>query len=90
MNALSHKVLEPKSHPLLNVPMLVSRVMIDNFLPDPLPARRQALALEYDSALKNGNYPGLVSGAPLRFAGLDERVSAAIGGARRGGAGDAA
>ena len=59
--------------------MLPSLVMIDDFLTDPLAVRRQALALEYDPAFKSGNYPGLVSGAPLPIAGLEERVSAAIG-----------
>jgi hypothetical protein len=63
----------------LDAAMLPSLVMIDDFLADPLAVRRQALALDYDPAFKNGNYPGLVSGEALPIAGLEDRVSSAIG-----------
>jgi hypothetical protein len=59
--------------------MLPSFIMIDDFLADPHAARRAALALDYDPALKNGNYPGLTSAAPLPIAGLDSMVSRVIG-----------
>ena len=54
-------------------------MMIDDFLPDPLAARRQALALDYDPKLKKGNYPGLLSSAPLPIAALDTAVSKLAG-----------
>lgn len=63
--------------------MLPSFMMIDDFLPDPHTARRQALALGYDPKLKDGNYPGLVSTGPLPIAGLDEAVSRMVGTALR-------
>ena len=59
--------------------MLPSFLMIDDFLADPFAARRQALALGYDPKLKNGNYPGLLSDAPLPIAGLDADVSRILG-----------
>lgn len=59
--------------------MLPSFMMIDDFLPDPQAVRRRALALDYDPAFKAGNYPGLLSTAPLPIEGLDERVSGLIG-----------
>jgi hypothetical protein len=59
--------------------MLPSFMMIDDFLQDPLAARRQALSLNYDPAFKDGNYPGLVSDTPLPIVGLDAQVSALIG-----------
>ena len=63
--------------------MLPSFIMIDDFFADPHVARRQALALRYDPAFKDGNYPGLVSDAPLPVPGLDEHVSRLIGRAVR-------
>ena len=54
-------------------------VMIDDFVADPHELRRQALALGYDPALKDGNYPGLTSTRALPIAGLDDYVSRAIG-----------
>ena len=56
-----------------------SFVMIDDFVADPHELRRQALALGYDPALKDGNYPGLTSTRALPIAGLDDHVSRAIG-----------
>lgn len=54
-------------------------LMIDDFIANPLELRRQALALGYDPALKNGNYPGLVSTRALALPGLEDTVSRAIG-----------
>lgn len=59
--------------------MLPSFMMIDDFLADPHEARRQALALNYDPRLKNGNYPGLLSDVPLPIGGLDASVSKLLG-----------
>ena len=59
--------------------MTPSFVMIDDFVADPHELRRQALALGYDPALKDGNYPGLTSTRALPIAGLDDHVSRAIG-----------
>lgn len=58
---------------------LPSLLIIDDFLTDPHVARAKALALDYDPALKDGNYPGVLSAQPLPIAGLDEAVSAIIG-----------
>ncbi|WP_229955965.1 DUF6445 family protein [Parasphingorhabdus litoris] len=59
--------------------MLPSLLIIDDFLSDPLAARKAALALDYDPNNKHGNYPGHISTQPLEIQGLDERVSATIG-----------
>ena len=48
--------------------MLPSLIIIDDFLSDPLGFRRKALALDYDPKRKHGNYPGLISTAPLPIA----------------------
>lgn len=58
---------------------LPSLLIIDDFLNDPLVARQKALVLDYDPALKNGNYPGTLSSEALPIAGLDEAVSQIIG-----------
>ena len=55
--------------------MLPSLLIIDDFLSDPLTARKAALALDYDPAQKRGNYPGHISTVPQDINGLDERVS---------------
>jgi len=59
--------------------MLPSFMIVDNFLRDPLAVRRMALALDYDPAFKQGNYPGLLSTRPLPIEGLDAAVSRLIG-----------
>jgi hypothetical protein len=59
--------------------MLPSLLVVDNFLADPMAARRAALALDYDPAFKKGNYPGLLSTRPLAIGGLDEAVARLIG-----------
>ena len=59
--------------------MLPSLLIVDDFLADPHAARRRALALDYDPKLKDGNYPGLISSAPLAIDGLDEAVSRLVG-----------
>lgn len=59
--------------------MLASLIIVDDFLNDPHAVRRRALALDYDPGLKDGNYPGLLSAAPLPLSGLDDAVSARIG-----------
>lgn len=59
--------------------MLPSLLIIDDFLADPHGVRRAALGLGYDPALKQGNYPGLLSNNPLEIKGLDEAVAARIG-----------
>ncbi len=59
--------------------MLPSFIMVDDFLADPDAARRQALGLGYDPALKKGNYPGLLSDNPLPIANLDAIVSRIVG-----------
>ena len=58
---------------------LPSFMIVDDFLADPHAARRAALGLKYDPQLKGGNYPGLLSSAPLEIGGLDRRVSELIG-----------
>ena len=64
--------------------MLPSFLMVDDFLADPHEARRQALALNYDPKLKNGNYPGLLSETPLPIGGLERSVSKLLGTEVRG------
>jgi hypothetical protein len=59
--------------------MLPSFVMIDDFVANPLELRRQALALGYDPAFKQGNYPGHTSQRALAIPGLDDYVSRTIG-----------
>jgi hypothetical protein len=59
--------------------LLASFLIVDDFLADPLAARRAALALDYDPAFKDGNYPGLLSTAPLPIPGLNEAVGKLIG-----------
>ncbi len=59
--------------------MLASFLIIDDFLADPLAARRQALALGYDPAKKAGNYPGLMSDTPLDVGGMEAAVSSLVG-----------
>ena len=59
--------------------MLPSLLIIDDFLADPHGVRRTALGLGYDPALKDGNYPGLLSDVPLEINGLDAAVAARIG-----------
>ena len=59
--------------------MLPSLLIIDDFLADPHGVRRAALGLGYDPALKDGNYPGLLSDVPLEINGLDAAVAARIG-----------
>lgn len=58
---------------------LPSLIIVDDFLGDPHVARSKALALDYDPALKNGNYPGVLSSSALPIPGLDEAVSRSIG-----------
>jgi hypothetical protein len=58
---------------------LPSFIMIDDFLGNPHDLRRRALALRYDEAAKDGNYPGITSDRPIPIAGLDSFVSRAIG-----------
>jgi Family of unknown function (DUF6445) len=58
---------------------LPSLLIIDDFLTDPHVARQRALALDYDPALKDGNYPGVLSAQPLPIPGLDAAVSRVIG-----------
>jgi len=59
--------------------MLPSLIIIDDFLDDPVEARRQALKLDYDRAAKSGNYPGVTSTAPLPIPGLDLAASRLAG-----------
>jgi hypothetical protein len=56
-----------------------SLIVVDGFLADPLLARQQALALDYDPKFKQGNYPGLQSTQPLAIPGLDDAVSRLAG-----------
>ena len=58
---------------------LPSLLIIDDFLADPHVARNKALALDYDPAFKNGNYPGLLSTQALPIPGLDDAVARTIG-----------
>lgn len=62
---------------------LPSLLIIDDFLADPHVARSKALALDYNPALKDGNYPGILSSLPLPIPGLDEAVTGLIGAAVR-------
>ncbi len=59
--------------------MRASFLIVDDFLADPLTARRQALALGYDPAKKAGNYPGLMSDVPLDVEGMADAVSSLLG-----------
>lgn len=59
--------------------MLASFLIVDDFLADPLAARKAALGLRYDPALKKGNYPGLLSDRPLPVGGMDEAISRIVG-----------
>ncbi|MEN3748577.1 DUF6445 family protein [Sphingomonas sp. HF-S3] len=59
--------------------MTPSLIIIDDFLSDPHGFRRKALALDYDPLFKGGNYPGLVSTAPLPVTGLDDEASKRAG-----------
>jgi len=59
--------------------MLPAFLFIDDFLADPIAARLAALALDYDPAFKQGNYPGLLSTRPLLIPDLDEAVAKVIG-----------
>ncbi len=58
--------------------ILPSLLVIDDFLADPMAARRAALALNYDPDNKYGNYPGHISTKPLEVQGLNERVGGII------------
>jgi len=58
---------------------LPALIIIDDFLTDPHIARRAALALDYNPAFKQGNYPGHVSTQPLTITGLDDAVSQTVG-----------
>ena len=58
---------------------LPSLLIIDDFLTDPHIARKRALALDYDPAFKDGNYPGLLSTQPLPIPCLDDPVTRIIG-----------
>jgi hypothetical protein len=58
--------------------MLPSLLIIDDFISDPMAARKAALALNYDPNYKQGNYPGHISTKPLVIQGLNERVSKII------------
>jgi Family of unknown function (DUF6445) len=60
---------------------LPSLIIIDDFLTDPMLARKTALALDYDPEFKDGNYPGLLSTEPLPIPGLDQAVAGIIGAA---------
>lgn len=60
---------------------LPSLLVIDDFLSNPHDARTRALALDYDPAFKDGNYPGLMSTQPLNIPGLDEAIGRTIGAA---------
>lgn len=59
--------------------MLPSLIVIDDFLATPHDFRARALALDYDPAFKNGNYPGLLSTRPLPIATLDEAAGSRVG-----------
>ena len=59
--------------------MLPSLIIQDDFLADPMAARRAALALLDAPLEKHGNYPGLMSSAPLAIADLDEAAARLIG-----------
>jgi hypothetical protein len=61
------------------MPPLPSFLMVDDFLANPHDLRRRALALGYDRAAKQGNYPGVTSDQPIPIPGLDDYVSRAIG-----------
>lgn len=59
--------------------MTPSFLIIDDFLANPMDARARALALGYDPADKAGNYPGLMSSAPLGVTGMEAAISALLG-----------
>lgn len=59
--------------------MPASFMIVDDFLADPLAARRAALALDYNPAFKDGNYPGLLSTGPLAIPDLDAAAGQLIG-----------
>lgn len=59
--------------------MRASFLIVDDFLADPHAARKAALALRYDPAAKKGNYPGLMSDAPLAVGGMDQAASRIAG-----------
>ncbi|MBX9795761.1 DUF6445 family protein [Sphingomonas sp.] len=59
--------------------MLPSLLVIDDFLPDPHAVRAAALGLNYDPALKQGNYPGLLSDRALALQGLEAAASGIVG-----------
>ncbi len=59
--------------------MLPSLLIIDDFLTDPMAARRQALSAVQNLAPNNGNYPGRISEAPLPVKGLEDSVAKRIG-----------
>ncbi|WP_298915021.1 DUF6445 family protein [uncultured Algimonas sp.] len=54
-------------------------LIIDDFLSNPLDVRKQALQLDYDPALKKGNYPGLLSASPLGVEPIEQTVSEVMG-----------
>lgn len=58
--------------------MLPSLLVIDDFLADPMAARRVALALNYDPDNKHGNYPGHISTRPLVVEDLNEHIGKII------------
>lgn len=60
-------------------PVRASFLIIDDFLADPVAARRAALGLGYDPAKKKGNYPGVMSDTPLDVGGMDAAVSSLVG-----------
>jgi hypothetical protein len=59
--------------------MRASFLIVDDFLADPMAARAKALRLGYDPRDKAGNYPGLMSAAPLDVGGMDAAVSKLAG-----------
>ncbi len=59
--------------------MRASFLIVDDVLADPHAARKAALALRYDPAAKKGNYPGLMSDAPLAVGGMDQAASRIAG-----------
>ncbi|MEL6258479.1 MAG: DUF6445 family protein [Pseudomonadota bacterium] len=62
-------------------------MIVDDFLDAPDAARRRALSLSYDPALKSGNYPGVDSAGPLQIEGLDQAASKLFGAPLVGAAG---
>jgi hypothetical protein len=59
--------------------MIPSFLIVDDFLADPHAARAAALGLGYDPALKQGNYPGLMSSRALDVSGMDAGISRIAG-----------